>query len=68
MADAIRLPKREGFCEGWARGVGTSRLRHEFCDGGPGLFITRRGLWMRDGYYQCGTCKKRDDARLTKET
>lgn len=62
--EAERLPKRSGYCEGWARGVGSSSQRHEFCDGGPGVFVTRRALWIRGGYLQCGTCKKNDDRRI----
>lgn len=63
MNEALRMEKRTGFCEGWNR-RGPER---EHCDGGPALWITRRALWIRSGYLQCGTCKRRDDERLKEE-
>lgn len=64
MGSLEKLPKPQLYCEGWCRGSGSSSQKHEFCDGGPGVWVTRRARWIRNGYYQCGTCKRRDDKRL----
>lgn len=64
MSEAIRMNNRTCFCEGWNH-AGVKRTP---CDGGSGVWVTRRARWERDGYLQCGTCKKHDDERLKEES
>lgn len=59
------LPPRL-HCEGWGPIQATAgTIAEEHCDGGTGVWVTRRARWVRsDGLHQCGTCKRRDVARV----
>ncbi len=46
-----------GRCEG----IYPDTKAHIYCDGGPGLWVTRRARWERRGYGQCGTCRRTQD-------
>ena len=59
VGDAQPLNPPQGRCEGIFPPAGTRG--YIFCDGGTGLWVTRRARWFRNGYGQCGTCKREQD-------
>ena len=63
-----RILKPGGRCQGWGEIRRGGDSCNHYCNGGTGLWITRRARWVRwDGMIQCGECRKLDRKRLASQ-